>query len=67
MYTKIKSSSLPPHQAKELANTIHSIHNLHVQNLKHYILGKNPTSFQNAIRLAKKKKKKNAELPIIEG
>ena len=60
----LKSSSSVPHQTKDLAHITHFIHNLHNQKLQHYVLGKNPTSDQNAIMLAQKK---DAELHIIEG
>ena len=60
----LKSSSLLPHQAKDLAHITYFIHNLHNQKLQHYVLGKNPTSVQYAITLALKK---DAELHIIEG
>ena len=59
----LKSSSLLPHQAKDLACVTHLICNLHNQKLQNYVLGKNPTSVQNAITLAQKK---NMELCIIE-
>ena len=49
------SSSLLPHQAKDLAHITHFIHNLPTQILQHYMLGINPTSAQNAIMLAQKK------------
>ena len=52
----LKSSRLPPHQAKDLAHITHFIQNLHNQKFKHYILGKNPTSVQNAIMLVQKKR-----------
>ena len=42
---------------------MHFIRKFHNQNLQHYVLGKNPTSVQNAIMLAQKK---DAELRIIE-
>ena len=42
----------------------HFIRKLYNQKLQHYILGKNPTSTQNAIMVAGKK---DAELRIIEG
>ena len=58
------SGSLLPHQAKYLVHITHFICNLHYQKLQHYMLGKNPTSVQNAITLAQKK---GAELCIIEG
>ena len=48
----LKSSGLLPHQAKDLAHITHFICNLHNQKLQHYVLGKNPTSVQNAIMLA---------------
>ena len=51
----LKSSGLLPHQAKDLAHITHSIQNLYDQKLQHYVLGKNPTSVQNAIMLAQKK------------
>ena len=60
----LKSSSLLPHKTKDLAHTTHFICNLHDQKLQHYVLGKNPTSGQNAIILAQKK---DAELHIFEG
>ena len=60
----LKSSGLLPHQAKDLAHITHFICNLHNQKLQHYVLGKNPTSVQNAITLVQKK---DAELCIIEG
>ena len=60
----LKSSGILLHQAKDLAHITHFICNLHNQKLQHYILGKNPTSVQNAITLAHKK---DAELYIIEG
>ena len=60
----LKSSGLLSHQAKDLAHIMHFIRNLHNQKLQHYILGKNPTSVQNAITLIQKK---DAELKIIEG
>ena len=52
------------HQAKDSVHITHFIRNLHNQKLKHYLLGKNPTSVQNAIILAQKK---DAELKIIGG
>ena len=69
MHTKIfrillKSSGLLLHQAKDLAHSAHFIQNLHNQKLQHYVLGKNPTSVQNAITLAQKT---DAELRFIEG
>ena len=60
----LKSSTLLPHQAKDLAHITHFIGNLHDQKLWHYVLDKNPTSGQNAITLAQKK---DAELKIMEG
>ena len=48
----LKSSGLLLHQAKDLAHITHFICNLHNQKLQHYVLGKNPTSVQNAITLA---------------
>ena len=60
----LKSSGLSPHQAKDLVHITHFIRNLHNQKLQHYILGKNPTSVQNAIMLVQNK---DAELKIIEG
>ena len=60
----LKSSGLLQHQAKDIAHITHFIRNLHNQKLQHYVLGKNPTSVQNAIMLAQKK---DAELRIIEG
>ena len=60
----LKSSRLLPHQAKDLANIMHFICNLHNQKLQHYVLGKNSTSVQNAITVAQKK---DAELCITEG
>ena len=60
----LKSSSLLLHQAKDLVHITHFICNLHNQKLQHYVLGKNPTSVQNAITLAQKK---DVELCIIEG
>ena len=60
----LKSSSLLPHQAKDLAYITHFICNLHNQKLQHYVLGKTPTSVQNTITLAQKK---DTELWIIEG
>ena len=60
----LKSSSLLPYQIKDLAHIMHFIYNLHNQKLQHYVLGKNPTSVQNAITLAEKK---DAELHIIDG
>ena len=60
----LKSSGLLMHQAKDLAHITHFICNLHNQKLQHYMLGKNPTSVQNAITLAQKK---DAKLCIIEG
>ena len=59
----IMSSGLLLHQAKDLAHITHFICNLQNQKLQHYVLGKNPTSVQNAITLAQKK---DAELCIIE-
>ena len=53
-----------PHLAKDLGNIMYFVKNLHNQKLQHYVLGKNPTSVQNAITLAQKK---DAELKIIEG
>ena len=58
------SSSLLLHQAKDLAHITHFICNLHNQKLQHYVLGKYPTSVQNAITLLQKK---DAKLCIIEG
>ena len=52
-----------PNQTKDLAHITHFIRNVHNKKL-HYILGKNPTSVQNAITLAQKK---DVELRIIEG
>ena len=45
----LKSSGLLPHQTKDLAHITHFMHNLHNQKIQHYVLGKNPTSVQNAI------------------
>ena len=59
-----KASGLLPHQAKDLAHITHFIFNLYNQTLQHNMLGKNPTSVQNAITLVQKK---NVELSIIEG
>ena len=47
-----------------MAHIAHFICNLHNQKLQHYVLGKNPTSVQNAITLAWKK---DAEFHIMEG
>ena len=60
----LKFSGLLPHQPKNLAHITHFIRNLHNQKSEHSILGKNPTSVQNAIKLVQKK---DAELQIIEG
>ena len=60
----LKSSGLQLPQAKDLAHITNFIPNLHNQNLQHYVLGKSPTSVQNAITLVQKK---DAELCIIEG
>ena len=60
----LTSSGLLPHQSKDLAYIMHFICNLHNQKLQHYVLGKNPTSVQNAITIAQNK---DAELCIIEG
>ena len=49
---------------KALVYITHFICNLHNQKLQHYVLGKNPTSVQNAITLAQKR---DAELCIIGG
>ena len=51
----LKSSGLLLHQAKDLAHITHFIYKLHNQKLQHHVLGKNPTSVQNAITLAQKK------------
>ena len=59
----LKSSGLLPHQGRDLAHITHFICNLHNQKLQHYMLGKNPTSVQNAMMLAQKK---DTELHIIE-
>ena len=50
-------NSLLPHQAKDLAHITHFIQNLHNQKLQHCVLGKTPTSVQNAIMLTQKKKR----------
>ena len=60
----LKSSSLLPHQAKDMDHITHFIHNLHNQKLQHYVLCKNPTSVQNAIAIVQKK---DVELCIIGG
>ena len=60
----LKSGSLLPHQAKDLAHVTHIMHNLHNQKLQHYVLGKKPTTVQNAIMLVQKG---DVELHIIEG
>ena len=60
----LKFSGLLPHQALDLVHITHFIRNLHNQKLQHYILGRNPTSVQNAIMLMQKK---DAELKIIDG
>ena len=60
----LKSSSLPPQKAKDFVHITHFICTLHNQKLQHYVLGRNPTSVQNAIMLAQKK---DVELHIIEG
>ena len=60
----LKSSGLLLQQAKDLAHITHFICNLHNQKLQYYMLGKNPTSVQNAIMLAQKR---DVELHIIEG
>ena len=60
----LKYSSLLPHRGKDLAHNTHCICNLHNQKLEHYMLGKSPTSVQNAITLAQKK---DVKLCIIEG
>ena len=52
----LKSSRLLPHQAKDLAHITHFIQSLHNQKLPNYVLGKSPTSVQNAITLAQKKR-----------
>ena len=59
----LKSSSVLLHQAKDLEHMTHFIHNLHNQKLQNYVLGKNPTSVQNAIMV---EQKKDVELCIIE-
>ena len=51
----LKSSGLLPQQAKNLVHITHIIRNLHNQKLQHYILGKYPTSVQDAIMLVQKK------------
>ena len=51
----LKSSGLLLHQARDLALITHFIYNPHNQKLHHYVLGKNPTSVQNAITLVQKK------------
>ena len=60
----LTSNGLLPHQAEDLAWLTYFICNLHNQKLQHYVLGKSPTSVQNAITLAQKK---DVELCIIEG
>ena len=60
----LKSSGLLLHQAKDLAHIAHFMYNLYNEKPQHYVLGKNPTSVQNAITAAQKK---DAELCIIEG
>ena len=60
----LNSSGLLLHQAKDLVHITHFICNLNNQKLQHYVLGKNPTSVQNAITLAQKK---DAQLCTIEG
>ena len=60
----LQSSGFLLHQAEDLAHITHFICNLHNQKLLHYVLGKNPTSVQNAITLVQKK---DAELCIIDG
>ena len=60
----LKSSSLLPHQKKDLTHITQFICNLHNQSLQHYVLGKNPTSVQNSIML---EQKKDTEPHIIEG
>ena len=59
----LKSSGLLLYQAKDLAHITHFIHKFHNQKLKHYVLGKNPTSAQNAITIVQKK---DTEFCIIE-
>ena len=51
----LKSSGLLLHEAKDLAHITCFICNLHNQKLQHYVLGKNPTSVQNAIHSDKYK------------
>ena len=51
----LKSSGFLLHQVKDLAHIMPFICNLCNQKLQHYMLGKNPTSIQNAITLAQKK------------
>ena len=51
----LKSSGLLQHQPKDLAHITHFICNLHNQKLQHYVLGRHPTSVQNAITLAQKR------------
>ena len=58
------SSGFLLHQATDIAHITHFICNMHNQKLQHYVLGKDPTSMQNAITLAQKK---DAELCITEG
>ena len=60
----LKSSGLVLHQAKDLFHIIHFICHLCNNKLQHYVLGKNPTSVQNAITLVQRK---DMELHIIEG
>ena len=51
----LNSSSLLPHQAKDLAHIMHFNCKLHNQKLQHCMLGQNLTSVQNAITLIQKK------------
>ena len=51
----LNSTSLLLHQAKDLTHITHFMCNLHNEKLQHYMLGKNPTSVQNAIMSAQKK------------
>ena len=48
----LKASSLLPQQATDFIHIMHFICNLHSQKVQYYVLGKSPTSVQNAISLA---------------
>ena len=62
----LKSSSLPPCQAKDLTHITHFICNLHNQKLQHYLLGKISPQFEMSLHWHRKRMWNSASLKVYK-